>query len=423
MLSKLFFWTGLPLREAEKLLGSAGPVQGHDVIKTVHRFVSEVQWNPSSCDWSFLLETSGTPFQCFGKREFTLYKPGKKWLVKGDPAWVLRGGKRAPNFNAKAFEKWMGRGKVISPMGGMYMAPNVTALKKDTLQEDHRPQNVDGVIERNASSWVRETAANTVINGLTSSRIGWPVFCVCDSNSFHNLSFIMASYAFANTPQPRAHKLILNFDAHTDIGGTQNYVGSDNWGGCMMRLGRTQAYLVIGVKGQYLTLLHQGTGPSKPDSSFRGLLLKKVLTRDSNDTNWCLKTANVKNVLELVWAKLSRNPGGFNLSNCDVYVSIDRDFIKSNFTMWGDKNAKYTREEGYSVVSKVLTEVLGERGGRARLVGFDVTGVAIVLTDGACLLLVEGGGSPKALAYTPQGMIELKIELEKWHDLVAGFVG
>lgn len=187
-------------------------------------------------------------------------------------------------------------------------------------------------------------------------------FSVIDTNAAHHFTLAIANYALnvlaPNLPlQPGApaarRRVIVNFDAHDDIGTGGAMIACDRWGRYAVRppAGSTLAnvadlYAVLGVKFVPTPALPAGF----------------LVPRNQNKSN--LRPASWGDAVNQMMAAA----GATATNQVDLYVSIDRDVMQSSYTTYGD--GAYTPQAIRAGVQAFLQAWNG-----ARVVGMDVVGL------------------------------------------------
>lgn len=249
-------------------------------------------------------------------------------------------------------------------------------------------------MEKNKSSLVLRDQINEFIQQLADLEnpdLGFPVFSVCDCNSFHTSGYLWGLYAAKKLKKldkmPVAPIAIVNFDQHDDMGKSKgDCVASDRWGlplvNSLGKLGYERACYLSVLNGGAKTppspackaFFHAAGGTEKcPSIDLKGKTYEKRFNEATFREFW-------GRVKEYFGAKI-----GY------VFVSVDRDCLENNFTQWGDGGVPDVAALK-KVMSAVLAPLLGSRPideidlrksssnkkdtkTTARLIGFDVTGL------------------------------------------------
>ncbi len=191
------------------------------------------------------------------------------------------------------------------------------------------------------------------LSALGDMNLTGKLFSVINNNSAHHVSYVLACHAFANHGRQGANQLVINFDQHHDHGSASNvndaeiYITCTSWG---QFLGRSDN----GLQGCGYLALGVGTSGNKSHSKFY-----------FGSSELSSRSAAV--------AKY----GQFNTSNSDVYITVDRDFMKGSETKYGGGN--YSKTEGWAEVKSCLGAIP-----LANLVGFDVCGLPTPGTEKIC---------------------------------------
>ena len=210
-------------------------------------------------------------------------------------------------------------------------------------------------------------------------RLHSPIFAVIDHNSAHHLSYILAKKAFttAHTDGKR-NKVVINFDNHADgnppVKGAEdppNYIHCNNWAYQLFRdaSAKNLVYISVGAHDQKLfsghpagkTLIWHGEGKNHADTDILTEVIHPDGTRDTN----------IEHILDTVEGAVKGKMDNFSWGTADVYVTVDRDFMKGSLTPYGD--GEYLPVVGRNAVKSCLT-YLGKNK-KAKLVGFDVIGL------------------------------------------------
>ena len=429
-MDRLFIWTGVPLLVGDQKHEVIDPVDRVSrLASTIFKFINYIRWSSGtgSAGWKYILDTSGTPYSAVGRRKFRCYAPAHDTAINGDPKFIERKRRGERMFVPTKFGPWLGTGMNISPgRDGHWMAANLTETGYITATDANAPTK----FKAQASSWCIQSDMEKMIGAMKATRrIGWPLFTVCDSNSFHNVGYIMSRYAFANSKNPRPWKLVINFDAHQDMGGADGIVGSDTWGGCLSaKYKKKLVYLNLGGLGAAYSILYNGVRQQGFRSPFTALKMKREFDflnkfPSPKPNTYLTDPDKCTTLLNFAWTKLGQLVQGFDLAQADVYATVDRDFMYGNGSMWGDSTSIFTYDDGYKLVSNVLKHVIDTK--KARLVGFDVTGLPVAVgtsckttthkMNGVALV---GGTDYRTALYVG----ELRIELKKWYNLVADWL-
>jgi len=215
----------------------------------------------------------------------------------------------------------------------------------------------------NASSRVDRPQMDRFIEGLINKGLGFPMFSVCDCNSFHTSGYLWGLYAakmLEKDGKPKGPVAVINFDQHNDIGSVQYHdVRSDGWGVPLLNrltnLGFGGCYMSVGVGSERGAL---ATSPRMAGAGCASYASHK-------------KAAFVK-----LWKKLMESLGN---TIKYIFISIDRDCLQGNYTQWGDGYFKNTADltNHMGKVLESLFEACEEREKSIvpQFIGFDITGL------------------------------------------------
>ena len=173
------------------------------------------------------------------------------------------------------------------------------------------------------------------------------VFFVNSCNYAHHYSALFSRWAFENHGKAGNPSVILNIDQHCDCSGGKS-VNNSSWGNWLFHY-HPQRYSPYGA---FLAL---GTEDYDRKKSWAIRSGAKVTTRGLNDGQ--------------VKAQLQQAVQNKKITECDLYISLDRDVFTHAITSFkpGKKTWKYVRE---SIVEPVLGALPGYR-----IVGSDITGL------------------------------------------------
>jgi hypothetical protein len=204
-----------------------------------------------------------------------------------------------------------------------------------------------------SSNMLREDLRNWVDGIVKSNKVGFPVFSVCDCNTFHTTGYVWGYYALkkaSNFLDP-LKLAVINFDQHEDTGGSGVDIGSDHWGNGVLKeledLGHGGLYAVVGQGNKGNVYIFK----SKESKLDLGSL-------SQGNVNW-----------DHFW-----NNGGKDINA--VFVTVDRDCLKDHYTQWQDNSYFNDWEDLQRVMSDVLKPLFNEkRETKAYLIGVDITGL------------------------------------------------
>ncbi|MBJ6764864.1 hypothetical protein JGU66_29215 [Myxococcaceae bacterium JPH2] len=239
------------------------------------------------------------------------------------------------------------------------------------------------VTETNKSSAVPKEQMDAFIDGLIklSPSMGFPLFTLCDNNSFHTTGYLWGFYAAkALKAQGKLDGpvAVLNFDSHSDAGTkASRFVASDRWGGMLVTAihgeGVPACYLSTfnhpkGRGNHFVAAGGQGTVPTKPTISEEVLAISNMEEREEA----------LKNIFTAFWKSVEQY---FDAPIKYVFFTIDRDVLRNSYTQWGDGAIDgptalipYLRAAlGSYLMSAQETETATRPA--AKLIGFDITGL------------------------------------------------
>lgn len=263
----------------------------------------------SNRNWKFILNITTPPFK-EGKRTFELYVSKKAYPSGGQDC-------------------------------GKFVCSSSWAGSKEANYELPNKKSV-----ANTSSYMLRADLR---NWVESFDVGFPVFSVCDCNTFHTTGYIWGYYALkkaSNFLKP-LKLAVINFDQHEDTGGSGDVIGSDHWGNGVLKeledLGHGGLYAVVGI------------GNKGDVCIFKSKEKKLDLGSLSED--------NVK------WKDFWNN-GGKDINA--AFVTIDRDCLQNHYTQWGD-DSYFTDWVKLKEVMVDALQPLFDNG--AHLIGVDITGL------------------------------------------------
>jgi len=203
--------------------------------------------------------------------------------------------------------------------------------------------------------------------------VAGPLFTVVDHNSAHHVSYILAVKAFRARPTNRP-RIIINFDQHSDYGTANQFAGDlmtcQSWGRELVPAAQNRK-VRDGVYGtKYIVI---GEKKSSNNTFIQ-------IYEDSGKTSLpgALNAAAIPAILDAALAKERQRRGG-DLSGVDVYVTVDRDFMRGAMTPYNEKDYLPVPDVGRAMVTRTL-KYLGDKF--ATLVGFDVHGMPGFKTSG-----------------------------------------
>jgi hypothetical protein len=321
-------------------------------VERVHEKLRDLQTN----DWKYVLkEEDGRPVYADGTRKFKLYTPKRKV----SPTKDLGNGVSVGKFPCSA--------SVSQP--GHRSLP--TTVASGPLKG-----------EANASSRVPKAELRTFVGDLTKNKtLGFPVFSVCDCNSFHTSGYLWGLYAIKKAfakhgPGPVA---ALNFDQHRDLGGsTSPVVRSDGWGRPLMAEQELQStgrcYLSIGndEAGRVLCDVWGSNGRIR-DTGPDFYLTKSAVTEKEGGP----ETTKMRQSWDGCWQHVKKHIGEIKY----VFISVDRDCLVNHYTQWDDrcffKNTAHLLFCVKAILGSLRTVMTagGGSGAGPLVIGFDITGL------------------------------------------------
>lgn len=217
-------------------------------------------------------------------------------------------------------------------------------------------------------AWLHAASKELHLSGVDSAR-----FTIIDHNAAHHLSAPMVKHAFTSQGRGGAKRVLVNFDFHSDADaavnkGRESIARCDNWAGFMTQpvehIYETAVVDVYTTFGVSLGLDKKesgnlGAGRFQRSDDRRAPQLIYEAAKWNKDPRSV--TEQLAWVVHDVFAE--NDP-------IDVYVSVDRDFMKESYTPWGD--GSQDPKAGREAVRQALA-FFAER--RAKLVGFDVVGL------------------------------------------------
>jgi hypothetical protein len=278
------------------------------------------------------------------------------------------------------------------------------------IPDADEPSKTESIAFKNVSSRCSHGQINAIVKEMQElqreGELDWPVFSVWDCNCFHTSGYLMGKYAFdcADSLQNKT-LIVVNIDQHSDAGReSQKFVSSDKWGVPLIK-----QYEKYG-KGVYVSLSSAGKKEDdiaveshvwymdkekgiqyikveKPIGQKEKALAALIQAKEKKATteSWILKkhlddlgagkNKDAENAMTKHWQALLEIIGSKHKHFDYVFLSIDRDCMKKNFTQWGDNKSIL---ENYNHVNEVADAVLSTLivdKKKTKLVGFDVTGL------------------------------------------------
>ena len=359
--------------------------QGY-LFNTVH-FLSTMAFG--DLDWNLLLNTGEPDPKAYGDRPLRLFRLKLPRMLP----------KHLPQSFDERFEYVRKNLEPVKPFSKKKLPLFFTsALKKDPDNASDKvpasydiPAGIRGL--GNFSSRCSPVDVQGVVDYMRDPNLrktlSWPLFSVWDCNCFHTSGYLMGKYAFDCASADKSKTLIVvNIDQHSDAGSLkQNYVSSDQWGYPLIRAFGKGAYVSLSTCGpkpgpetivveSHVNKLKHGSfegkkvsqmGDPSIDSWIRkkhldGLISKEEKTRQQSSE---ALSDHWKALLTLLGS-----PDGFDY----VFLTIDRDCMKNNFTQWGDGKSILNDYKQVDAVANAVLETLTAYK-KTKLVGFDVTGL------------------------------------------------
>ena len=248
-------------------------------------------------------------------------------------------------------------GEEDTDVGSCFITPSMTSNSAPCIDPE-----VEVAYDDKASSYAPAGDLRTVIEGFNGELpMGGgfvPVIGVCDSNSFHNVSYILSCSAFTRAVasfEACTDYMVLNFDFHNDNSSSVEYVSSDGWGGQAKHWVETLCrknyqYTVVGLGGiKVQNLVPKGEEWAFANSSYD---LELDIYREFS---------------------LAMNERAPDLANTCVYISIDRDVLGTQYTQWST-DSKIPFDDLHEAMVRSIAHLIS-RG--AKIIGFDITGFPV----------------------------------------------
>ncbi|UCC44000.1 MAG: hypothetical protein JSU65_12945 [Candidatus Zixiibacteriota bacterium] len=208
----------------------------------------------------------------------------------------------------------------------------------------------------NSSSEVPYDQMEKFLERLDALKFGFPVFAVCDCNSFHTSGYLWGAYAVMKAIKHldgEAPVAVINFDSHRDLG-YSGRVRSDGWGRPLIEFAKEGCYVAWSGKGI------KGYGYLKKGGKWEDKA--KPPTDSPLDKDFWTGGTGIKSILDNHHIKY-------------VYISVDRDCLKNHYTQWKDVPGDIKATQLEDQIEKVLNILLGGGEEPAYLIGCDVTGL------------------------------------------------
>ncbi|HUU46765.1 MAG TPA: hypothetical protein VM118_13630 [Acidobacteriota bacterium] len=302
-----------------------------DYVRRVNNTLSVL----AAKDWKYLLSQQKPPVYAEGIKAFKLYTPKQR---------VQTAAQLGPGSSA----------------GGFFCTASLSSPAEKNLSPlvTHRTlKNIP-----NSSSRVPITELRKFVGDLSNEKsLGFPVFSVCDCNSFHTSGYLWGLYAIKKAFKVHGPGAVavLNFDQHQDEGKTGlPVVPSDGWGVPLLTEQELQAaggcYLSIG-NGQSGNVLCRFQAPG---AGFKGNQ-RATISGSMNKSSW-----------ETFWEGVKDDVGDIKF----VFISVDRDCLVNHYTQWGDACFFKDITRLKSCIEIVLGSLMRKIEG-VRVIGFDITGL------------------------------------------------
>ncbi len=243
--------------------------------------------------------------------------------------------------------------------------------------------------EMNNSSMVPKFQLDTFVKNLSTKKLGFPVFSLSDCNSFHTSGYLWGLYAVMMAEKNKLTDgaiAIINFDQHKDLDAptdinaplesekNRSRVASDRWGKSLVQalnkdLKYDACYLSVCNAPDGKSIAFYASGQEKKDKFEKGGKIDDY---------------------ESFWKEVEMY---FDRSIRYVFITIDRDVIKNNFTQWGDgsvTNRRVLQQAMFEVLNPLfgfkttyeeflargdIVNTINKSSLKAMLIGFDVTGL------------------------------------------------
>ena len=361
--------------------------QGY-LFNTVH-FLSTMAFG--DLDWNLLLNTGEPDPKVYGDRPLRLFRLKLPRILP----------KHLPQSFDERFEYVRKNLEPVKPFSKKKLPLFFTsALKKDPDKASDKvptsydiPAGIRGL--GNFSSRCSPVDVQGVVDYMRDPNLkktlGWPLFSVWDCNCFHTSGYLMGKYAFDCAPSAKNKTIIVvNIDQHSDAGSVkQNYVSSDQWGYPLIKAFGRGAYVSLSTcaqdPGPETTVVESHVNQYK-HGSFQGAKVSPFPRRSTSIEQWIQKKhldgliskeeEKRQESLEAIsdhWKALLAllgSPAGFDY----VFLTIDRDCMKDNFTQWGDGKSILNDYKHVDAVANAVLKTLTTNK-KTKLVGFDVTGL------------------------------------------------
>lgn len=232
------------------------------------------------------------------------------------------------------------------------MASDVVAAK----QQDPDSKYVKTL---NCSSRVDRRQMDRFVAELIRKDLGFPVFSVCDCNSFHTSGYMWGLYAAKMMDakgKSRGPVAIINFDQHDDYGGTSfHYTRSDGWG----------ASLLNRLKKMRLPCFYLTVGNGEDGTS-------RIYIKGSESS----ANRQVRAFDKQSWTGTLQDLGGIVQY---LFITIDRDCLNNSYTQWGDgcfRDTDALTAKMKEVLSPMIEACQEEKEDHLpEIIGFDITGL------------------------------------------------
>ena len=206
----------------------------------------------------------------------------------------------------------------------------------------------------------------TLLNPITL-----PLFSIVDHNSAHHLPYVLANKGFKSFGREGKRRVVINFDTHIDHSAfsatdPDRKINCHSWGSALHTKLTLQDESVVQPADAYIVI-----GATKGTNTTKGWYISNYETYAVNDfTATTLSTASPCNINDVMDSIVGDGKLPYRWDACDVYITVDRDFMQMSNTPYGD--GVYNQVLGRAAVKGCLS-YLSTR--TVKLVGFDVTGL------------------------------------------------
>lgn len=249
----------------------------------------------------------------------------------------------------------------------------------------------------NVSSRVPKIKMDEFVDRLSESDIGFPVFSLCDCNSFHNSGYLWGLYAVKKAKKEyeevkaKEAVVVINFDQHADAGSSGSSItASDRWGAPLLS---TLSTTEMGsLPGCYLSIFNGNNGRNHVIATERIGTKSLRPNEKQKDLVKYWQGADFPGFWKNCVEDLKNDTGEGSLSKGDtrsvvarsstriyVFITVDRDCLKESYTQW--PNGPLDTETLLKLMSIVVEPLININieSVQVSLVGFDVTGLPEIL--------------------------------------------